>query len=92
MIEFLNTIYRDYLNNYTAETSETVRNINKYSFHLDDLILNSGLQISDELEEEIYDTISDMLEASFIAGVSQCARLMSNGKIDFFPNDERVKI
>ena len=46
-------------------------------------ILNPSL--FQNIDESIRDGIADVQEASFIAGFSYCAKFLTNGKIDFFP-------
>lgn len=89
MEEMLKIVYRSFLNSETAETSECVRIINKNWETTEDAINVLRDVVSDKIFDDLYDKItsgaSDIQEAAFMAGFAQCAKFMSNGKIEFFP-------
>ena len=63
---------RAYAKNFTMEEIEKVLNHDLYC----------------DISEMVYDGLAEVQEASFMAGFSQCAKIMSNGKIDFMPNEQ----
>ena len=89
MEEMLKIVYWSFLNNETAETSECVRIINKNWQTTEAALSDLKDILSEKIFDEIYDKIrtgaSDIQEAAFMAGFAQCAKFMSNGKIEFFP-------
>lgn len=91
MEELLKIMYRNFINEENTSTSKELRIIREQMKDIDNAteklesILNKDL--FSEIYDLIYDGISDLIESSFVAGFAQCAKMMSNGKIDFFSND-----
>lgn len=90
MEQLLKIMYRNFINEEDESTSkelkiirEQMKDIDKASEKLEG-ILNKDLY--SEIYDLIYDGVSDLTEAAFIAGFAQCAKMMSNGKIDFLSN------
>lgn len=87
MEELLKIVYRNFLNEETQETEPLINNINKQWSLADEVFDKFEDILSEKLHQELYDKITDCLgevqEAAFIAGFAQCAKIMSNGKIDF---------
>lgn len=88
MEEMLKIVYRSFINEEYATTSECIRIINKNWKLTEDAINTLRDIVSDKIFDELYDKItsgaSDIQEAAFIAGFSCCAKFMSNGKVDLF--------
>ena len=89
MEELLKIAYRNFMDTKDMNNSEEVCIINKNWETVKDAIarlrdiLNPSL--FQNIDESIRDGIADVQEASFIAGFSYCAKFLTNGKIDFFP-------
>lgn len=93
MEELLKIAYRNFLDTEDANTSEEVRIINKHWENAEKAInelksiLNADLFY--KTNEAICEGIADVQEAAFIAGFSCCAKFMTNGKVNFFPDSEK---
>ena len=91
MEQLLKIMYRNFINEEDESTSKELRIIREQMKDIDkatdklETILNKDL--FSEIYDLIYDGVSDLTEASFMAGFSQCAKMMSNGKINFLPNE-----
>lgn len=50
--------------------------------------------VSEKIYYEVYDLLyncnADVQEAAFICGFSYCAKFLTNGKVDFFPNRQEA--
>ena len=88
MEEMLKILYRSFLET-ESESSESLRIIYESQKQVDEALNELEDVVSSKLFDELYDKItdgmSDAKEAAFMAGFAQCAKFMSNGKIDFFP-------
>lgn len=88
MEEMLKILYRSFLET-ESESSESLRIIYESQKQVDEALNELEDVVSSKLFNELYDKItdgmSDAKEAAFMAGFAQCAKFMSNGKIDFFP-------
>ena len=88
MEEMLKILYRSFLET-ESESSESLRIIYESQKQVDEALNELEDVVSSKLFDELYDKItdgmSDAREAAFMAGFAQCAKFMSNGKIDFFP-------
>lgn len=91
MEELLKIIYRNFLCEEDEKSSRELRNIRENTKDIEtamgklEKLLNWDLY--SDISELVYDGLSELQEAAFMAGFSQCAKIMSNGKIDFMPND-----
>lgn len=92
MEELLKIVYRNFLNEETTETTPAIRNINEQWSMVDETFKKLEDVLNKNLCTEIYDKITlciaEIQEATFIVGFAQCAKIMSNGKIDFLNNGE----
>lgn len=91
MEEFLKIAYRNFLDCNDENNSKEIRIINASWKGIDEeLDILRGI-LSDKLFDEAYDKITDSIadiqEANFIAGFAYCAKFLTNGKTDLFPND-----
>lgn len=90
MEELLKMAYVNFLNNNDEETSKSVRLINESWKGIDEELSRLQDILSSKLFDEAYDkiteSISDIQEANFIAGFAYCAKFLTNGKTDLFPN------
>ena len=88
MEEMLKILYRSFLET-ESESSGSLRIIYESQKQVDEALNELEDVVSSKLFNELYDKItdgmSDAKEAAFMAGFAQCAKFMSNGKIDFFP-------
>lgn len=88
MEEMLKILYRSFLET-ESESSESLRIIYESQKQVDEALNELEDVVSSKLFNGLYDKItegmSDAKEAAFMAGFAQCAKFMSNGKIDFFP-------
>lgn len=91
MEQLLKIMYRNFINEEDETTSKELRIIREQMKDIDkatdklESILNKDLY--SEIYDLIYDGVSDLTEAAFVAGFAQCAKMMSNGKINFLPNE-----
>lgn len=88
MEEMLKILYRSFLET-ESESSGSLRIIYESQKQVDEALNELEDVVSSKLFNELYDKItdgmSDAKEAAFMAGFAQCAKFMSNGKIEFFP-------
>lgn len=91
MEQLLKIMYRNFINEEDESTSKELRIIREQMKDIDKATDKLETILNKDLFSEIYDLIyygaSDLTEASFMAGFSQCAKMMSNGKINFLPNE-----
>lgn len=87
MEEMLKIVYWSFLDDETDNTC--IRIMDKSWETTEDVLAELQDILSKKIFDEIYNKIRmgayDLQEAAFIAGFAQCAKFMSNGKIDFFP-------
>ena len=87
MEELLKLVYRNFLNEETTETDPSIISINEQWSKVAEAFGKLEAVLNENLCEEVYDKIteclSDVQEIAFVAGFAQCAKFMSNGKIDF---------
>lgn len=94
MEELLKIVYRNFLCEEDEKSSRELRNIRSQLKDVEtamekiEKLLNWDLY--SEISELVYDGIAELQEAAFMAGFSQCAKIMSNGKIDFMPNETKL--
>ena len=92
MEELLKLVYRNFLCEEDENSSRELRNIRENTKEIEmameeiEKVLNHDLYC--DISEMVYDGLAEVQEASFMAGFSQCAKIMSNGKIDFMPNEQ----
>ena len=91
MEELLKIVYLNFISEETTSTSKELKIVRDSEKGIDEATEKLQELLSDKIFTEIYDLIydslSDTIEASFVAGFSQCAKMLSNGKLDFFPED-----
>lgn len=92
MEELLRIAYHNFMDTEDTNTSESVRIINRNWKNITEALAKLEKILSTELFQEIYELISDgagdIQEAAFIAGFSQCAKFITNGKVNFFAVQE----
>lgn len=90
MEELLKMAYWNFLNENDESNSKEVRIINKAQKGIDEELYELREILSDKLFDKVYDkiteSVSDIQEANFIAGFAYCAKFLTNGKTDLFPN------
>lgn len=90
MEQLLKMVYMNFLNENDATNSKEVRFINECYKGIDEELdrLHDILseKIFDEAYNHITDSICNLQEANFIAGFAYCAKFLTNGKTDLFPN------
>lgn len=88
MEEMLKILYRSFLETESESSGslwiiyESQKQVDEALNELEDVVSS---KLFDELYDKITDGMSDAKEAAFMAGFAQCAKFMSNGKIEFFP-------
>ena len=91
MEELLKIAYSNFLNSNDESNSKEVRIINSSWKGIDEVLNQLQDILSSKLFDETYDkiteSISDIQEANFIAGFAYCAKFLTNGKTDLFPNN-----
>lgn len=94
MEELLRIAYTNFLNTEDEKTSECVRIINRHWKGIEDVFEELNKLLSYELCEKISDMILDgateIQEAAFMAGFTQCAKFITNGKVNFFAMEESM--
>ena len=83
--------YRNFLDCNDENNSKEIRIINASWKGIDEVIEQLHDIISEKLFDDVYekitDGVSDIQEANFIAGFAYCAKFLTNGKTDLFPNN-----
>lgn len=92
MEEMLKIVYQNLIESEDGFSSGTVSIMNNSYKGLDSTMerLKGLLGEADyeEIEPSVLRGVSDVQEAAFIAGLAHCAKLLTNGRTDFFPNPE----
>ncbi len=95
MEELLRIAYRKFMDDEDMSTSECLRIIDRQWKRTEEALDELKKILSDELFKKIYDLIvdgaSDIQEAAFMAGFSQCAKFITNGKVNFFAVEDEKK-
>lgn len=91
MEELLKIAYRNFMEENDEKNSKEIRIINAswkgIDEELDDLREILSDKLFDKTYDKITDSVSDIQEAGFIAGFAYCAKFLTNGKTNLFPND-----
>lgn len=86
MEEILKVIYCNFLTT-EEESSAAMKIIGEKETEIDEALNELEEVLSGKLFDKFFDKItegvSDIKEAAFIAGFAQCAKFMTNGKVDF---------
>ena len=91
MEELLKMAYSNFMGENDASNSKEIRIINASWKGIDEELDDLREILSDKLFDKAYDkiteSVSEIQEAGFIAGFAYCARFLTNGKTNLFPNN-----
>lgn len=91
MKELIEIAYRSFMDDYDAKDCKAVRLINESWEDITNELDKLREILSDALYDEAYDKITDgaaeVQRNAFIVGFAYCAKFLSNGKSDLFPDD-----
>lgn len=91
MEELLKMAYMNFINDKELIQSKSGKMIDKALIMSGEKLEKLQPILNEDLYDEIYDSvmagIEKVQETAFIVGFAYCAKFLTNGKIDLFPND-----